>query len=343
MKSDIHDVARLAGVSTATVSRVINGNYPIKPSTRQAVLDAIKKLDYIPNRAAATLSGGRSKVIGFVCPKVKAITNMHIASGIEKILSKNGYGMFIASSENTREKEKEMLKFFSERSVDAILVSTCYDTTEHLEKIEKNGIPVIMVDRYAVTDKISAVKQNAFDASYRMGEYLTKLGHKSFAIVNGPMEYPIARDRQDGFLAALKDNGITIDPSCILDGGKYDTDVSANAVLELAKTGLPSVIYATGEAMTMGVMRALQKLNLRVPEDISVASYGHVTAYDALGTSITGIMHMYEKLGEEAAKLALKKLDKLHEDRSLTPMDDTENVIVSSDIFIGNSVKDLNN
>ena len=344
MKANIYDVARLAGVSSATVSRVINGNYLVKPETREQVLNAIEKLNFIPNHAAVSLSGGKSKVVGYICPKILNLVNMYIAAGIEHVLNENGYGLFIASTENSPEKERDMLKFFQERMVDLVILATCQTDGESLRKLQESGLPIVLADRYIYESGISTVKQDNIQASYDLTKYLIDMGHRDIAIVNGLNQFPIHNDRQEGFLKAMKDANIPIRSEFVMDG-QADREKSyqmmENFIRTVPKDQWPTAIYSTGELMTQGVVQALQKNGISIPDDISVVSYGAGPNSGVFTPTITGVDHKLTELGNLAAKLALNKLKRLDKRKDAPLMEDNECMDVPSELFIGESVKKL--
>lgn len=336
-KPTISDVARLAGVSIATVSRVINNTTTVSEETKKKVEVAIQKLMFSPNIAASALRGGLSRVVGFISPRISNVSNMRIAAGIESVLSENGFSLFIVSSNNDPEKEIETLYSLQKRFVDAIIVSTSLNDPYPLIQIRNAGIPVVLVDRYMEKVNIPRVQQNGIEASYNITNHLIENGHRDIAVMNGPMRLKVAEDRFRGFRNAMNSAKLSIREDYILEGN-YDANNAYNATMnmlrEIPSKNLPTAIYVTSEQMTYGFFRAISEFGMKVPDDISIVSYGIVKTFEPFGLIISGVDHNYEELGIRAANLSLNLMESQQ-------IQDDSCIIVDAEILLGNSVKKM--
>jgi len=308
----IKEVAKKANVSTATVSRVLNNNYPVSEKLRLKVLEAVRELNYQPNDIARSLKTKKTHMIGIV---VSDITNpyfMQIAKGVESIVSSKGYNLVFCSTNENSSREIELLRLLNEKRVDAIILATCQKDGSYIKQLIDQGLPVILVDRkISGCENVDTIIGDDFSASYNIVNYLISRGHKKISILNGLLNISTGEERFKGFKKALEDNGIPIVEKYILKGN-FQRDYAYRAVKTMImerKSDLPTAIFATNNFMAEGAMIAIYEQGLSIPEDISLVSFGNLTVPQLVKPRLTVVSQNPYVIGQESGKLVLERIN----------------------------------
>ncbi|MCT4544692.1 MAG: LacI family transcriptional regulator [Vallitalea sp.] len=309
--STIKEVAEQAQVSTATVSRVLNGNYPVSKQTYAKVMDAIKAVNYRPNALAKSLKTNKTFMIGFVVPDISNPYFTEIAKGVETIISNYGYTLTFCSSDEDPKKEIKLLKALNEKRVDFVILASSLKNEKPLLEIMKQGLKIIMVDTILPNLNVDFVVEDNEKASYKLVDYALQLGHKKIGIVNGIMDISTARERYEGYKKALKDHKIKYNPSYTVDGGYY-RDIAYHGVKKMLQQNihnLPTLIFATNNQMTEGAMIAIREMGLKIPDDISIVSFGDITLPQLVEPRLTVILHNSRAIGERAGEILMQRME----------------------------------
>ena len=333
----IKRVADKAGGSTTTVSRELNGNYPVSKITYDSVMEAIEVTGYRPNALAKSLRMHKTYMIGMVVPDISNPYFMEIARGVENIISNYGYTLTFCSTDEDPEKEVKLLKALNDKQVDYVILASSLDDSEPLKNLMKQGLKIIMVDTILPDLKLDYVVEDNLSASYRLVDYALQLGHTKVGIVNGIMRISTAKDRYEGYRKALEDHGILVNGNYTVDGGYYREIAYENVRQMLQRNigDLPTLIYATNNQMTEGAMIAINEMGLSIPEDISIVSFGDITLPQLVKPRLTIIQQSSKAIGEKAGELLMNRL----ENPSYAKPFDT--YVVASDFIIRDSVKRL--
>lgn len=337
-KVTIKDVASLANVSISTVSRVINGGYPVSSDKREKVLRVIDELKFTPNTIATSLRNKTTKTIGMIIPRITNATYTEMISGVESVVKGVGYNLLVSSTDNDIQQEINILRTLRERMVDAVLVSSAATEPGIFSDYVKDSIPLILLDRRITGAQLDIVSSNDREASFQLVNYLVDMGHRRIAILKGVNELSITRDRLAGYMDAFNQNGLAPDPALQLNCD-FTRD-SAYAVVKplLADTPRvqrPTAIYTTNTSMAEGVISAIHDLGLQIPEDISVVSFGNLTLPLFYRPQITCISRNARIMGETAGRLAIKRIT---QKLTQTPYE-PESIIVYSSLKFGDSVQ----
>jgi LacI family transcriptional regulator len=305
----ITDVARKAGVSISTVSRVLNNNYPVRASVRSRVLEIADQLKYRPNSIAKNLRTSTSRMIGFILADMGNYLFMQIAKGIEQAVSASGYNIMIAGSDGDVQKERRLLRAMLEERPAALIISS-FDSTSHcLKDFIDLGIPVVMTDRYLDDFGGDVVVLDNYQAAYSMTNYLIERGHRDIAIANVLLSISSGRERYAGFLAALSERKIKLNNRYV-SGGNFDALSCKTWVKELfSHKKRPTALICANSIMTEGALLALQELSLRVPEDISLVSIGKIPFQELIEPKITSSVHDGFLMGAHAGRMALDRIE----------------------------------
>lgn len=311
-KNTIKDVAMEAGVSTATVSRVLNQSGFVSDDIKERVYFAVKKLNYRPNAIARSLKQDKTNTIGIVIPDISNPYYMKISKGIEDIIQQKGYNLIFCSSDEKPEKEEKLLKLMFEKRVDAIVLATAGGSKEMVSKINQAGVPIVLVDRDFDIEgqKLDSVIEDNVQSTYELTKYLLEQGHRDIGVINGLLQVSTGRGRYEGYKKALKEYGMEEDTKYIFNG-YFTQDGGSKAVdyfLNFSKK--PSVIIAFNNTMAFGVLLELTRRGYSVPEDIVVASYGDIEAAQLLKTpGIISVVHKPYEMGEKVGTILLKRLN----------------------------------
>lgn len=335
----IKDVAREAGVSTATVSRVINGNYPVSDNVRDKVMTTIQKLGYQPNGIARSLKVNKTYMVGMVVPDISNNYFMDIARGIESVLSPLGYSLIFCSTDENTEKELKLLHALNERRVDYVILASSTQDSGKLKRFIDGGMNIIMIDTKLDQLQTDLVIEDNYNATYKLISYIIGQGHKDIGVINGLMSVSTARERYDGFKQALMDHHVTLDESYVVEGA-YNRKTAYEEVKRMLQRNmhnLPTALFPANNDMAEGTMMALKEMRLRVPEDISLVSFGDINLAELIEPRLTIIGQNAVLIGEKAGELMLKRMG------SSEPIEAYEEITIPAEIIIRDSVKPMNN
>ena len=308
----IKEIAKITGVSLATVSRVFNDSPLVSPKTREKVLKAAKELDYRPNMMAAALRSGKSKIIGVIVPEVNNSFFSDIINGIERVVSDSGFNIIISQTHEQQEKEISALDSFMKLNVDGVLMSISKETTDygHIQKLIDGKIPIVFFDRSPSLEKINTVVLDNYLGAYVATEHLIHNNCKTLLHIAGDSEVSIFKERKKGFLAAIqkhKNNSISHQ---ILEL-KYDTEKDLEYLNNFLKEN-PTIdgIFAFGDEMAIHVLNLLNTLNITVPHKMKLIGFGNANFSTLTQPTISSIDQRNALMGELSANLLLQNMSK---------------------------------
>jgi len=268
-----HDVAELAGVSQATVSRVFAGNTKVSEKKRKRIMEAAQKLNYRPNAHARSLITRRSMLIGIV---MRTIRNPFYSAVLEIFhdrFSKLGYHLIFINSENENVEEWEIHKLL-EYNVAGVIISDALLTPEAEERFKENGIAVVLFNRYTEGSENSVVFCDNYLSAKQIATYLVKTGHRSFAYISGPSHTSITKDRLRGFREVLDGRGIS---NLHVESGDYTYESGFELAQELmTKNKDIDCIFGGNDIIALGVMDAVRMLGFEIPNDVSVIGFDNI-------------------------------------------------------------------
>jgi LacI family transcriptional regulator len=266
----IFDVAREAGVSYATVSRVLNNKDHVKPEKRQAVLDAVERLGYIANSQARSLAGGTSRVIGLLVQDVGTSYTGEIVRGIDEELSAAGYDLMLYTTHRRKAKESAYVDAIARGMADGLLLILPRNPAAYLESLRLQNFPSVLIDHQGIGDYARSVGATNWQGAYDATRYLLELGHRRIGFITGAMDLGCSVDRLAGYAAALSDFEVEVDPMLIRTGDFFRPQgfAGAHAMLDLPKP--PTAIFASNDEMAFGAMEAARRRGLQIPDEKSI-------------------------------------------------------------------------
>jgi len=304
----IYEVSNLAGVSLATVSRVINNNTRVSDKTRQKVIDAMDKLGYRPNSIAQSLASNCSNSVGILVSELNGAFFGQMMAGIESELRAAGKHVIITTGHSDEEKEKEGIEFLISRNCDALIVHVEGLSDDYLIELAKGSTPIFFMSR-----TVNTIEKNCISLDNELGGYLaTKTmlenGHKSIAYIAGPQVKPDAKARFIGHKKALKEYGIPFDNELYYEGNFCETGGNDGLKHFLDKgLNFTSLVCANDE-MASGAMTYAREHGISLPEDLSVIGFDNIIFSRHIYPKLTTIDNPVGEMGHMAAKLVLKNV-----------------------------------
>lgn len=300
------DVARAAGVSKATISRVLSGiEGGCSAATANHVRETADRLGYVLNSVAASLRNRRTRTVGLVIADVSNPFFGAITSGVEASLADAGYSVILANTSNIVEREQALVQLLVEKQVDGIILATSAASGDHVLAAQKQGVPVVLVDSNIPGLSIDCISIDNHLAGRNATEHLIGQGHRRIAIITGPLTADFDQQRLEGYKSALVAAGIPLDDSLILSEDLLASG-GENAVARLAALpDRPTGLFVLNNMMTLGVLMGLQKAGLRVPADISVVAFDDQDWYSVTTPPMTAVANPAYEMGQRAGAMIL--------------------------------------
>ncbi|MEM6159468.1 HTH-type transcriptional repressor PurR [Erwinia sp. P6884] len=312
----IKDVAKRAGVSTTTVSHVINKTRFVADETREAVWDAIKALHYSPSAVARSLKVNHTKTIGLLATSSEAPYFAEIIEAVENRCFAKGYTLILGNAHNNLEKQQAYLSMMAQKRVDGLLVM-CSEYPDELIKMleDSRNIPMVVMDwGESRGDFTDTVQDNAFEGGYMVGRYLIDRGHRDIGAIPGQLERNTGGGRHAGFLKALAEAGITLRDEWLVQGD-FEPESGYRAMQQiLSGKQRPTAVFCGGDVMAMGAICAADEMGLRVPQDVSVIGYDNVRNARYFTPALTTVHQPKERLGETAFDMLLDRITSKREE-----------------------------
>jgi len=306
----IIDVARLAGVSTTTVSHFINGTRYVSDDLRDRVEKAIAELGYRPNSMARGLRKGESKTIGLIVPDNSNPFFAEILRSIENIGYSNGYSVILCNSDGDIAKEIAYTELLFAKQVDGIVFITTNNSCEHLQQLSDNGIPIIVIDRDIPLKGTDVLLVDNFQGGYEATRYLIGLGHTRIACITGPSLLTPSAERVNGYKKALAQAGIAENPDWIV-AGDFQFAGGENGIEKLMNLqNRPTAVFACNDLMALGVLRGIRKAGLSVPGNLSLIGFDDIPLASVVSPALTTISQPIQKISEMAIELLINRLQK---------------------------------
>jgi len=302
------DVAMATGVSLKTVSRVINNSSKVTPETREKVLDAVRALGYRPNAIARSLRMKKTYSIGVIIADIVNDFYSNIVRGIEDVALSKNYSILLANSDELLKKEKLYTRVFIEKQVDGLIIVPSGGPKDYLKPLLKD-VPIVFVDRDVEELDISSVTVENEKAAYELTEHLINHGYFSIGYISHTVEVTTGRERLRGFKRALLNNNIKVNEELLKLNMKTVDDAFKAAEELINNDDRPQAIFAGNNIMAVGILKAIDKYKLRVPEDIALVTFDDFKLADCFRPHLTAISQSSYELGKCAAGLLFDHLD----------------------------------
>jgi LacI family transcriptional regulator len=304
----IHDVAKYAGVSLSTVSRVLNDYDAVNPNTRQKVEAAIRAVGYEKSKAESAKVAAKDRVIGLIIPDLLNPFFPHLLHGIEQVSKIHNYALVLCDSEDSGELEEQHVTALCERGVDGIILIPTSEEVAYLEKLIKKQYPFVFLDRFIDVEGISYVTSDNDEGAYQATKYLLKLGHRRILFLAGPENLSTEQARLKGVQRALAEEGLSYHDEFWLTGN-YHLDEAYQLVRSALQKGLDfTAVFAMKDMMAFGAKKALEEQGISIPGEMSLVGYD-----DILFSSIISLTTVSQPTYEMGRNAMVLLLDLIHE------------------------------
>jgi DNA-binding LacI/PurR family transcriptional regulator len=321
MKNSIKDVADRCGLSIVTVSRVINNVPTVRKSNREKVLKAMKELNYSPSVAARSLALGKTRVIGLTISNLNDSFLDGVVKSVSKCLEENGYllAVSIVPEERNNSVDTTHSDLFQEGRVDGVILLTPVNQEDELSKLQKKGIPFILLDNQKQQGNIPSVIVNNRRGGYEASRHLISLGHQKIAHISGPDLYLSSRDRRQGFLDALEEAGLQ--PFAI-EKSEFSIRGGFEVTRKWIREGIyPSAIFAADDFIALGVINSLQDAGFKVPDDVSVIGYDDQEFATDLSPQLSTVKQPENQMGRISVELLLSIINGSNDESLIIKLD----------------------
>ena len=312
-KVALKDVAQHIGVSAALVSYVLNGKEKearVGADMAKRIRKAAADLNYQPNLIAKSLKMGKTKTIGLIVADISNPFFSTIARIIEDEAKKHGYVVIFGSSDESAEKQHDLIDVFSTRLVDAFIIAPAANTENQIETIIKRGVPVVLVDRFFPGLKVDYVHINNFNASNKAVKQLIKNGRRKIGMLAYDTTQSHMQDRKQGYKAALKENNIRFKKEWLIEASyqNIEKDVAVKLKSLLKPLQVDALFFATNSLAVAG-LKVINKMGIKVPDELAIISFDESDAFDFFYSPVSYVSQPLTDIGNEAVKLILNKLN----------------------------------
>lgn len=305
----IYDVAREAGVSMATVSRVVNGNPNVKPTTRKKVLEVIDRLDYRPNAVARGLASKKTTTVGVIIPDVTNLYFSSLARGIDDIASMYKYNIILANSDENEQKEVQVLNTLLAKQVDGVIFMGNKITEELRAEFSRSRTPVVLAGTVDPDEQVGSVNIDYETATKDSVAMLINNGHKNVAFVSESHEEPInGLFRLNGYKQALKEASIDYNENLVFQS-EYTYKVGEAVYEQLQKEGATAVVVADDE-LAVGILNAALDRGVSVPEDFEIITSNNSKLTEMTRPQLSTVVQPLYDIGAVAMRLLTKLMNK---------------------------------
>jgi LacI family transcriptional regulator len=321
-KLTIRDIARLAGVSTATVSRVLNQKPDVDAQTRERVLRIVNEHDYVPSVTASSLAGGRSRLLGALVPTLTWPLMPSVMQGIAEVIEQTAYELVLYSISHRTDRSALIDRILATRQIDGLiavypdgisLVETADDAdrgaSRHLAELYQQGFPVVILDDQSAPGNTPWVRPDSRVGAYEAVRHLVRLGHRRIAHIHGPPQYQCAHDRYAGYRQALEHAQLDVDPALVAHGDFTTPGGQAAAAQLLGLPDRPTAIFAANDQMAYGVLTVAKERGLHLPGDLAVIGFDDTMLSAHTNPALTTVKQPFEEMGKSAAELLLALVD----------------------------------
>lgn len=331
----IKDIAKLAGVSKTTVSKVINNkDESISKSTRDKILKIMKEQNYVPNKLAQGLVTKKTNTIGLLIPDIRNPFFTDISRGAEDFARKEGYNIIFCSTDEDYEREIECIDMLIEQRVDGIIFAPSSNTLNQEGIYNKLELPMVLVDKdLNLKNSKGLVKVDNKNGTYEATKYLIKQNHKDILYLSGPLKNDIANKRLEGYKRAFEKNGLDYDVNNVVEGN-YKYEWAYDYIKNIDEINY-SAICCGNDLIAIGAIQALRERNIKVPQDISVVGFDDIQTANLIDPSLTTIRQPSYDMGQKACEMLISYLKDKKEEKN-------KEVVFKPQLIIRNSTSKNN-
>lgn len=302
-------VAGRAGVSTATVSRVLSGDGSgVRAELRARVREAAAELGYQPNQLARNLRARTSRIVGLVISDIGNPYFTGIARSCQDVVQQHGYSLVLCNTDDDAERQVISLRDLAEERAAGVILASTTTGDDGTRRLVAAGIPMVALDRRVRGLHLDCVTVDDETAAWRATRHLIELGHTRIALLGGPGSFSNIRDRRDGYLRAFREARLRVDDDLLLEGNLREPAGFAMALDALGRTRPPTAVFTVNIMTTIGVLRAVRELGLSIPHDVSIVGFDDVPMGELLDPPLTVVRQPTYQMGARAAQLLMRRI-----------------------------------
>jgi len=302
----IYEVSELAGVSLATVSRVMNNSGKVTPKTRHKVEAAMKELGYRPNSIAQSLASNRSNSVGILVPELHGPFFGSMLSSIETELRNEGKHVIITAGHSDAEREKDSIEFLASRRCDALILFVFAISNERIKSLMVTTMPVVVIGRLIPGMEDDCVSLDNETGGYVATKSLLESGHRQLACITGPLWKSDGQERLAGFRRALEEYGLSVDQRMVVEGD-YEESSGRNGMEQLLQQKIPFTgLVCSNDVMAAGAIEIARKHGMAIPDDLSIVGFDNVFFTRYMHPQLSTIDYPIDKMGQMAARCVLR-------------------------------------
>ncbi|MHC1693650.1 MAG: LacI family DNA-binding transcriptional regulator [Sphaerochaetaceae bacterium] len=328
-KVTIADIARSAGTSKTTVSRVLNNKPDVDTETRERILRLIEETGFTPQVSAINLAGGRTNIIGLLVPSLSSPYSLTVIQGVAEKIAEENYELMLYTTGLSEINQKKFLQKLSKKLVDGLVVLLPRESNDLEEKLQSSDMPIVLIDHRGIDTHLHTVSATNEKGGFDATEYLIGLGHSRIGIITGLMDFGCSRDRLEGYRVALGAHGITWDGNLMKAGDFTENSGYEATVRLLAEKNRPTAIFCSNDDMAIGAMQAIQDAGLKVPSDISIVGFDDIARASMTYPSLTTIRQPLITMGGKAAELVKNLIDGVEVERT--------NIVLNTELVVRGS------
>jgi DNA-binding LacI/PurR family transcriptional regulator len=307
MPVTLKQICEEAGVSKATVSRVLNNHPLVSRETREKVQAVIKRLNFTPNALARNLSLRKTDTIGVVFPWIFSGFFSTVLLGIDTAARQHGYHVITSLFHNKPDEKDSALNLLQERRVDGLVLMGPNITSEKLEELNAQNIPFVVLQQEIQNPDVSFVSVDNFDGGYKATQHLLERGYRKILAIAGPAESQDSNRREEGFKTALKEAGIKSSEALLIRSEFNKETALPNFELFREHNGLPEAVFCFNDDIALGLIKYFKEIKVRVPEDVAVMGFDGIEFTDF--AELSTVQTPMKEMGEQAVRLILKQLE----------------------------------
>lgn len=300
---NIKSVAKKAGVSVATVSRVLNHPDAVAPDTKEHILSVMESLDYTPNWFARGLKLNRTGVIALLIPDILDLGYMEIAKGVEDVAHQKKYNIMLCTTEEDRGKEKEQVENFLTRKVDGIILVSSFLKNSDLQQIKKQDVSVVLIGKNEDNTGANLVYTDYKAATSEAVKHMIEIGHKKIGMIYGTRPKLENMDKLEGFKKTLMEEGLNYRDSHIVEEENSIEGGYLAASKLLNQADRPEALFVSSDTMAIGAMEKIKQTGLRIPQDIAVVGFDNLKISGFMEPKLTTVAKPMYRMGLVAARL----------------------------------------
>lgn len=333
-KVTVDVISQKAGVSTATVSRVLNDSPLVHPKTKRRVMRIVQELNYVPNALARNLSLNRTDTIGAIFPWLAAGFYSEVLRGVDDVARAGGYHIVLGLC-HSREHEPELaLKYIREQRTDGLIILDPIMDDEMISEISRQNVPFVLIDRAVPNQHVNTIMIDDFSGARNMTRHLIQQGYKNILFITGNMQSYDARERLRGYQEALQEAHLPQKKELVIESNFTREDVLPKIARYVEKNLLPDAVFCSNDEMALGVYQYLMENGYKIPDDVALAGFDGIETAEFLG--ITTARIPMRDMGSAATRLLLDQLAKRNAGGEPLPIQ-SQKIMLQTELLIRKS------